>query len=76
MDIGSGIAAGSGILGGVAVAFKIIGAMKSNSNGNGTNGHCKDHSGICTSIEDFQAWLTKIEAKLDRAIERRSEPRI
>jgi len=71
MDIGSGILGGSVVIGAVATVFKLFG-----SNGNGSNGHCKDHSGICTSIEDFQAWLTKIEAKLDRAIERRSEPRI
>lgn len=76
MDIGSGIAAGSGILGGVAVAFKILNiVVKPNGNGNG-NGHCKDHSGVCTSLNDIQAWLEKIEAKLDRVIERRSEPRM
>lgn len=78
MDIGSGIAAGSAILGSVAVSFKIIDViwLKKNGNGNGTSGHCKDHSGVCTSLDDFNAWLTKIENKLDRVIERRSEPRI
>jgi hypothetical protein len=77
MDIGSGIAAGSGILGSVAVAFKLIAIVsnKPNGNGNGTNGHCKDHSGVCTAIDDFNAWLTKIENKLDRVIERRELPR-
>jgi hypothetical protein len=75
MDIGSGIAAGSGILGSVAIAFKILSVVKPSGNGNGTNGHCKDHSGVCTAIDDFNAWLTKIENKLDRVIERRSEPR-
>lgn len=76
MDIGSGIAAGSGILGSVAVAFKLIAIVttKPNGNGNGKD-HCKDHSGVCTAIDDFNAWLTKIENKLDRVIERRSEPR-
>ena len=84
MDIGSGIAAGSGILGSVAVAFKLIAIVSNkpngngngtNGNGNGTNGHCKDHSGVCTAIDDFNAWLTKIENKLDRVIERRELPR-
>lgn len=75
MDIGSGIAAGSGILGSVAVAFKILSIFKPNGNGNGTNGHCKDHSGVCTAIDDFKDWLDKVEKKLDRVIERRGESR-
>jgi len=74
MDIGSGIATGSAILGSVAVAFKILSVIK--PNGNGTNGHCKDHSGICTAIEDISSWLDKIDEKLDRVIERRAEPRV
>lgn len=74
MDIGTGIATGSAILGSVAVAFKILSVIK--PNGNGTNGHCKDHSGVCTAIDDFNTWLTKIENKLDRVIERKAEPRV
>jgi len=73
MDIGTGIASGSAILGGVAVAFKLLNIVK--PNGNGSNGHCKDHSGVCTAIDDFKGWLEKVEKKLDRVIERRSEPR-
>ena len=72
MDIGTGIATGCAILGGVAVVFKLLNVTKPNNE----NGRCKDHSGLCTSIDNFSEWLTKIETKLDRVIERRAEPRI
>jgi hypothetical protein len=66
MDIGSGILGASTILGGVAVVFKIF-----TPNGNGKIKHCEDHSGVCAKQDGFDAWLNKIEAKLDKAIERR-----
>ncbi len=74
MDIGTGIAAGSVTLASTAVVFKIINAyaISKNGNGNGNGKHCKDHSGICIKQDSFDAWLNKIETKLDRVIERRT----
>lgn len=65
MDIGTGIATGSSVLGLVAIVFKVFPSSK---NGNGKT-HCEDHSGVCANLESLDAWLNKIEAKLDRVIE-------
>ena len=35
------------------------------------NGHCADHSGVCATLDGFDAWLARIEDKLDRVIEGR-----
>lgn len=63
MDIGTGITAGSAVLGAVAVLFKVFPSR------NGKSSHCEDHSGVCANLESLDAWLNKIEAKLDRVIE-------
>lgn len=60
MEIGTGIAVASAVIGIVAVVFKIFGRDK----------HCEDHSGICTSITTLTEWLNRIEGKLDKVIER------
>ena len=65
MEIGTGIALASAVLGIVAVIFKIFGRDKT------VTIHCEDHSGICSNIQTLTDWLNKIEAKLDRVIERR-----
>lgn len=65
MDIGSGIALGSLC---VAAAPVCIVALRVRKNG---NGHCPEHSGVCQRVEGFEAWLEKIENKLDRVIEGR-----
>jgi hypothetical protein len=73
MDIGSGIAIGSAILGAVAVIFKIFPA-----NGNGSkslHNQCNQHAAIVAKFDDMSSWLEKIEKKLDRLIDRRSEVR-
>lgn len=61
MDIGAGIAIASGVFGIVAVVWKIIPAKGDK--------HCDAHSGVCATLESLDAWLNKIEAKLDRVIE-------
>jgi len=63
MEIGTGIAISSAILGIVAVTFKLFSYHKSQ--------HCEDHTRICADIKNFTAWLNKIEAKLDKVIEER-----
>lgn len=67
MDIGSGIALGALC---ISVAPVCIVAIRARKNG---SVHCPDHSGVCQSLEGFNEWLTKIESKLDRVIERRVE---
>jgi hypothetical protein len=70
MDIGTAITASTGILGAVAVVFRIF-WRGSNGNGNGKT-YCEDHSGLCAKQDGFADWLDKIEKKLDRVIEQRS----
>lgn len=65
MDMGTAIATSSAILGVVAIIFRIFPQNKNKTT------HCEDHSGICTAIDGLDAWLNKIEAKLDRVIEGR-----
>lgn len=67
MDIGSGIALGALC---ISVAPVCIVAIRAKKN---ANNHCSDHSGVCQSLDGFNEWLTKIERKLDRVIERRAE---
>ncbi len=76
MDIGSGIAAGAAASTAIiSTAVVIVKSMAAkNGNGNGNN-HCSDHSGICAKQDGFDEWLSKIEAKLDRVIERREHMR-
>ena len=69
MDIGTSITASTGILGAVAVVFRIFWREGK------PNGHCEDHSGFCTSIKGMSEWLTKVEKKLDRVIEQRTSAR-
>lgn len=69
MEIGSGIAIGASVIGVVAVIFKIFGESKS------THHQCSQHYAIVAKFDDMNTWLEKIEKKLDRVIERRSETR-
>ncbi len=69
MDIGTGIAVGSGCFAIVAGVLGIFKVRQNNGNGNGKK-HCEDHSGVCVAIDNFTGWLNKIESKLDKAIER------
>jgi len=70
MEIGSAIAVSSAIIGTVAVIFRIF-----PKNGNGKKvkmaDFCSDHSRVCEKLEGLDAWLNKIEQKLDRVIEGR-----
>lgn len=69
MEIGTGIAIGGSIIGAVAIIFKIFGDTKS------THNQCSQHYAIVAKFDDMNTWLEKIERKLDRVIERRSETR-
>ena len=64
MDIGAGIAIASGVFGIVAVVWKILPSKDGKQ-------HCDAHSGVCATLESLDAWLNKIERKLDRVIEER-----
>ncbi|MGO8716419.1 MAG: hypothetical protein ACLQSX_11170 [Smithella sp.] len=64
MEIGTGIAVSSAVLGIVAVIFKLFSFHKDQQ-------HCPEHSGLCADIINFTKWLNKIEAKLDKVIEER-----
>ncbi len=80
MELGAGIAAGSAIFGSAAVAIKIINAVVATRNGNG-NGkhcaseHCTDHEGVVVKVEGIEKWLTRIDNKIDRLLERRADDR-
>lgn len=67
MDIGSGIALASVAITGGGVA---ITAIRSFKNGKPRD-LCHEHSGVCEKVTAFEAWLTKVESKLDRVIEGR-----
>jgi hypothetical protein len=72
MDIGDGIAIGSGAFASLAAFLKIVEVkFPRASNGNGVKKHCEDHSGVCIEIGNFKEWLDKVEKKLDRVIENR-----
>jgi hypothetical protein len=66
MDIGSGIAIGSGVIGTVAVIFKIF----PTKNGNGNGLPCKDHSGVCEAIDGIQTMLTEVRQDIKHLLER------
>ena len=70
MDMGTAIAFASVILGIVAIIFKII--DRNEKTQTPKSNHCEDHSGMCMQLDSLTDWLTKIENKLDRVIERRS----
>lgn len=65
MDIGTGIAIASFFLMVLGILWKLLDKKP----------QCPEHSGICTALDDLSAWLEKIEKKLDRVIERRTEIR-
>lgn len=75
MDLGASIAISSGVLGVVAIIFRIFPKQEKVVETTTTTttgaGHCPAHSGVIMSIENMTEWLNKIEAKLDRVIERR-----
>jgi hypothetical protein len=74
MDLADSIALSSVVVTGGGVAITAIRSFvaKKNGNGNGNGSHhCQDHSGICIKLEGIDAWLEKIEEKLDRVIEGR-----
>ncbi|MGP8154368.1 MAG: hypothetical protein ACLQBQ_09565 [Smithella sp.] len=75
MELGSGIAVASAILGIVAIIFRLFQegtTITTNKTTSVSTDHCPDHSGICTNIDTLTAWLNKIESKLDKVIERKS----
>jgi hypothetical protein len=74
MDIGTGIAVGSSVLGAVAIIFRVFPASK-NTNETSSHNQCSQHAAIVAQHADMNDWLYKIEAKLDRVIERRNAPR-
>jgi hypothetical protein len=65
MEIGSGIAIAGSAFAVAGIAVKWISAVNSNS-----SKQCNSHAMIAQQIEDIKGWLHKIEAKLDRVIER------
>jgi hypothetical protein len=78
MELGAGITAGSAIIGSAAVAIKIINAIVATRNGNGKHCekyHCSDHEGVVVKVDGIEKWLTRIDNKIDRLLERRTETR-
>lgn len=78
MDMGTAIAISSGVLGVVAIIFRIFPRQEkvvTTTTTGAVAGHCPSHSGVTMSIENMTDWLNKIEAKLDRVIERRERTR-
>jgi hypothetical protein len=72
IGIGSGVALGTLFVSAGAVC---ITAIKSKSNGHGNGKQCKDHADLCAKIAanaqaqiDMNAWLNKVEKKLDDAL--------
>lgn len=62
MDLGSGIAFGALCISAASVFITAIRAKTK------ANIHCADHSGICEKLLGLDAWLSKIERKLDMVI--------
>jgi len=78
MELGAGIAAGSAIVGSTAVIIKIINAVVATRNGNGAHcekAHCSDHEGVVVKVEGLERWLSRIDNKIDRLLERRADDR-
>jgi hypothetical protein len=65
VEIGSGIAIAGSAFAVAGVAVKWISSVSNNS-----SRQCNSHAMIAQQIEDIKEWLHKIEAKLDRVIER------
>jgi len=74
MEIGSGIAIGSAVIGAVAVALRLFPAKQNNTD-NSLHTQCLQHAAMQAQYEDMTSWLNKIELKLDRVIERRNSQR-
>lgn len=68
MDVGAAIALSSGVLGVVAIIFRIFPKKD-------MRGECAAHSGMAEQIRAMNAWLRRVEDKLDRVIERRQHER-
>jgi hypothetical protein len=62
MDIGAGVAIVGVAVSGAAVLIKVIG------NGKDIHTKCLQHAAIEAKQADFDAWLQKIERKLDTVI--------
>jgi len=77
MDIGTGIAVGSAIIGSVAVIFRLFPPKQDKTEKIEASMHtqCLQHAAIQAQYEDMISWLNKIELKLDRVIERRNSER-
>ena len=74
MDIGSGIAIGSTVLGTVAVTFKIFDRKKSCNEG-GQISVCAEHSGVKATLENIketgerhEEWLKSISSDLKKLL--------
>jgi hypothetical protein len=68
MDVGAAIALSSGVLGVVAIIFRIFPKRAEPRD-------CPMHSGMEAQIRAMNAWLRRVEDKLDRVIERRQHER-
>lgn len=62
MEIGSGIAAAGTAFAIAAIVMKWIGRA--------TTQQCNMHAALAQQISGIEAWLDKVEKKLDRVIER------
>jgi hypothetical protein len=84
MDIGSGIAIGSGVAGILAAFYKVceIKYPPKNDNGDSVNGvfagkHCLDHSGVVACLDGIEegqkrheGWLKEISADVKSLLKR------
>lgn len=64
MEIGAGVAIAGGAISVAAVIIKWLSVAYSNNN------QCAAHSLMSQQIDDIKIWLSRVEGKIDRVIER------
>ena len=62
MDIGTAIAICGGCFSVVAIVFKVVPPRPC------TKDHCHDHSGVVEALKGVNAWLGKIDGKVDKLL--------
>jgi len=62
MDIGTAIAICGVCFSVVAIVFKVVTPRRCQ------NEHCQDHSGVVEALKGVNAWLGKIDGKVDKLL--------